>query len=1351
MKRTLLKTVATLLVLALIFSISSFMFIAGAETVLSEVPDGYTPIYTAAEFDNIRNNLAGKYILMDDIDLSSYHYWEPIGSTVAPFTGELDGNGKIVLNMTIYKKYESTGKLYFALFGYMKNSIVKNLNILNASIDVTTEASSDSIGAGILAGYVSNSTIENCTVAGTIKLKGFFEGYIGGLLGKKNLSTVMQCVNYASISVESPNIYDIYIGGITGGTSNDTVSECCNYGDISVRSVDSEIESRILKVGGILGDSSNRNIISDCFNRGNIDVDFCMPSIYAGGITGDCCVAENCYNIGEISVPSDFAGRIGGVSGDYWEMVIAVVPSPKIENAYYINKELPPSYVNGVLKNDFDFDNVKFLAEDEFKKQESFIGFDFENVWEMEENGYPVLQNQPQIPQNAISSGECGENVDYTFNKVTGELRIYGTGDMDNYDSASVFEGFNFAPWYRENNFVKTVVIDEGVTSIGACAFDGCENMTSVDIPSSVKKIGWAAFIYCNSLETLLIPDGTETIGDSAFYECTSLKTVSIPKSVTSLEADCFLYCVSLESITVDSENTNYSSDEYGVLFDKNKTVLLRYPSGKKRTSYTVPESVTEIYHYSFENSENLNSIVFSDGLKEIGAEAFSSCIGLTELNLPSSLEFIDSYSFCYCTSLKSVIVPEGVKTIGPRAFFYCEALETISLPDSLERIDMAPFEDTEFWGNEANWDNGALYCGKYLLAVNEDYAGKLEIKPGTRMVADFAASSCESITEVTMPDSLAILGEGAFNSCSALENVIIPASVTTLIGSTFRFCDSLVSVTVPETVTTMGNQVFYDCKNLESVEINAKISNIGRSMFYNCPKLTSVKLPDTITMINEAAFRECDSLEKIVLPEGVEVIANQGFAWSPKLTDVNLPESLTTIGDSAFYGTNINNIHIPKNVSSIGENAFTNTANLTNFAVDENNASFVYDGNALYTKDKSRLLCYFISNENKVYAIDKNVTKIDRDAFSGNSYLERITIPDGVTQMGGRAFGNCSNLKSVAVGSGISPLNTYSFTNCTSLEKVYIPDSLKEMILYAFQGCKNIRDVYYSGTQEEWSQIKGLSYESELKNATIHYNHVHTHSLGAESEETYNKYGYRLYSCECGHYYAEYDIVSESDKYDVSATYHPDCFNEEITLDVEVVTDGREPGGIYMVDGKTYVQVGIYNLKAVNENGEVCQPNEGYKVKLKIAIPDEYKDKTDMVIYHRFVDGGREKLSTSDGTLTIQNGYMIFEVSKFSEFEILAGTADMTVSKLPDKLNYIYKGTLDLSGIELKITDIDGSVEYVTDTSKMTVEGFDSTRLGTQTVTVRYEEYFCTFEVTVSYSWWQWIIRIFLLGFIWY
>ncbi len=840
------------------------------------------------------------------------------------------------------------------------------------------------------------------------------------------------------------------------------------------------------------------------------------------------------------------------------------------------------------------------------------------------------------------SQGKCGENVNFTLDETTGELRIYGTGEMDNYESLSWLEPFLHAPWHADSELVKSIVIEDGVTSIGDCAFYNCENMINVVIPQSVKKIGWGAFSYCSSLENIVIPEGVETVAEDVFYECNDLKTVSIPKSVTDMPASALYGCDSLESITVDSENPNYYSDEFGVLFNKNKTVLLRYPSGNTRTSYSIPESVVTVYGSSFASSKNLKDIAFPDGLKTIRGDAFMGCDSLTELNLPGSLETIGIYAFAYCTALKTLTIPDETKTIGTNAFVHCEALESIILPDSLKRISSYVFEETAFFDNESNWENGALYCGKYLIAVKQDYTGELVIKPGTRMIADFALDRCKKLTEVTMSDSLEIIGEGAFNICEKLENAVIPESVTTLIGSTFRFCDSLVNVTIPETVTSVGDQVFYQCENLESVEIKAKIPTIGRSMFYGCPKLTNVILPDTITKIDVGAFNDCDSLETLVLPEGLEVIEEGAFSASQKLTDVNLPESLTKIGYEAFSSTNINNITIPANVTSIGERAFANTANLSNFAVDENNSSFMYDGKALYTKDKSRLICYFIANDDKIYVVENELQTIDRNAFIGNAHLERITIPDSVTDMD-TAFGGCTNLRSAAIGEGVSTLHTYSFRNCSSLEKVYIPDSLTEIIYYAFSGCKNIKDVYYSGTQEEWAEIKGLSYVSEFKNATVHYNHVHSHSLDAGNEEIYNKYGYRLYSCECGHYYAEYELNFKSDKYDVSIVYHPDCFSEEVTFGVEYVSDG------------------VYKIKAVNKNGEAVQPNDGYSVRLKMSVPETYADKTDLIINHRLDNGSEKKLSVSDGTLVIENGYMIFKVEQLGEFEISDGDTTET------------------------------------------------------------------------------------------
>ncbi len=229
----------------------------------------------------------------------------------------------------------------------------------------------------------------------------------------------------------------------------------------------------------------------------------------------------------------------------------------------------------------------------------------------------------------------------------------------------------------------------------------------------------------------------------------------------------------------------------------------------------------------------------------------------------------------------------------------------------------------------------------------------------------------------------------------------------------------------------------------------------------------------------------------------------------------------------------------------------------------------------------------------------------------------------------------------------------------------------------------------------------------------------------------------------------AVFVIVSQSDDFDVSATYLPGCFDEEVTLEVDLIQGDREPGGVYMVEGEYYKQVGLYNIKTVNGNAEVIQPNEGYKVTIRMAIPEAYKNNKSFMVYHRFTGGGREQLSTENGTLKVENGYLVFEVTKFSEFEIFVPTSHIKITQLPDKTVYYYNTAkeLDLTGLRIRYTNSDGTTKMLNESSPLTVTGFDGTQVGKQTITVKYGQYSDTFDVTVKYNWWQWIIYVLFLG----
>ena len=186
------------------------------------------------------------------------------------------------------------------------------------------------------------------------------------------------------------------------------------------------------------------------------------------------------------------------------------------------------------------------------------------------------------------------------------------------------------------------------VTTIGKSAFYNCTSLASVNIPNSVTTIGGWAFENCTSLASVNIPNSVTTIGEKAFYNCTSLASVNIPNSVTTIGEGAFSACSSLTSISVASDNPNYIGID-GVLFNKDKTMIVVYPARKYGSEYTIPNSVTTIGKWAFEN-----------------------CTSLASVNIPNSVTTIGGWAFYCCTSLASVNIPNSVTTIGNRAFYYC-------------------------------------------------------------------------------------------------------------------------------------------------------------------------------------------------------------------------------------------------------------------------------------------------------------------------------------------------------------------------------------------------------------------------------------------------------------------------------------------------------------------------------------------------------------------------------------------------------------------------------------------------------------------------------------------------------
>lgn len=216
--------------------------------------------------------------------------------------------------------------------------------------------------------------------------------------------------------------------------------------------------------------------------------------------------------------------------------------------------------------------------------------------------------------------------------------------------------------------------IPDNVTDIGAYAFEGCNNLTSVTIANSVTNIGDSAFAFCKNLIGVTIPNGVKSMGFESFYYCFSLPRLILPSSVTSIGDAAFVGSISLTNITVDAANPAFSSQS-GVLFDKAQASILQFPNGLSG-SYHVPDGVINIRNFAFEGCV-LTNVTTPSSVTSIGNWAFGYCTNLARITIGTNVHSIGEYAFVGCSKLTSVTIPNSVSNIGVVAFAGCTSLSS--------------------------------------------------------------------------------------------------------------------------------------------------------------------------------------------------------------------------------------------------------------------------------------------------------------------------------------------------------------------------------------------------------------------------------------------------------------------------------------------------------------------------------------------------------------------------------------------------------------------------------------------------------------------------------------------------
>ncbi len=300
------------------------------------------------------------------------------------------------------------------------------------------------------------------------------------------------------------------------------------------------------------------------------------------------------------------------------------------------------------------------------------------------------LSSLPVSGSDIEESGFCGGNVSYTLDS-DGVLTISGSGDMADYgiiggtdpDGNEWHEGEN-SPFYN-NESIKKVIVEHGITSIGDGIFEECTKISSVTIPNSVTSIGKSSFYHCCGITNITIPDSVISIDDNAFIS-TRLTEITIPDSVKSIGGMAFSYtditsliigegldsldgsafngCYQLEKIEVSIENRKYHSVRNCIIETESKTLVV----GCKNSIIPDDGSVTSIGDDAFSN-KGITSITIPYGVTSIGFAAFFGCIDITSINIPDSVTYIGDQAFDDCIGLASVTIPQSVTAIGDDAF----------------------------------------------------------------------------------------------------------------------------------------------------------------------------------------------------------------------------------------------------------------------------------------------------------------------------------------------------------------------------------------------------------------------------------------------------------------------------------------------------------------------------------------------------------------------------------------------------------------------------------------------------------------------------------------------------------
>ena len=660
-----------------------------------------------------------------------------------------------------------------------------------------------------------------------------------------------------------------------------------------------------------------------------------------------------------------------------------------------------------------------------------------------------------------IDSGAWGDNTTWTLDAF-GKLTISGTGDMANAGSDRDY------PWYDYRTQILSLVIEEGVTTVGNYAFMSSSNLSAVELPDGLTRIGdcafmgrpisnieipqsvttiaFAAFSGCDKLETLVIPASVTQIVDQAFNCCSALESIVVPVSVQRFPTGIFAGCTSLREIHFTGTKAQWVAIEKDSTWDAE--------TGDYTVYYAPCDPADHVWVDATCTEPKICSVCGTTEGEPVHGWVGATCTepktcalcGETEGDPLGHSHVGNSIACIRCGLNRSdcgvcgedvrwVLDTNGLLTIygtgemenfsqgGAPWYTYRTTTTAAEILDGVTTIGDAAFY--AFYKLERIAMADSIVSIGYYAFKDCRVLDDVVLPADLNRIGYYAFENCTSLTSIVIPDGVTSIGSNAFNGCTSLQSAVLPKNITSIKDWLFRGCSSLTGIVIPEGVTEIGHSAFDGCSSMEYAVLPEGIITIASAAFRDCGKLQSFEIPSTVCSIGEWAFEGCSSLQSIVIPEGVTEIGAATFQGCSSLRSVEIPEGVMSIGISAFDGCgSLENIVIPSSVISIGSGAFSDCSSLV---------SIVIHG---------------------------DVTSIGEYTFSGCSSLQSIVLPEGVTSIGYSAFRGCSSLQSIVILKGVTSIGDAAFRGCSSLRSVEIPEGVMSIGISAFDGCGSLENI---------------------------------------------------------------------------------------------------------------------------------------------------------------------------------------------------------------------------------------------------------------------------------------------------